>query len=242
MAAPHVAGIAALVVGPAYPPRRGGGYPGRHGPQAQAGRVGQRAPHRRPLRRRDSGRRGCPEKGPQLARGGHPGVGRGSGAAGPGGVRRRERLGGAQAWVFVTALVLGACGFFFLPSLGVPAWLADSPIGTGTLESLAQLLGPAGQGNPLLWSALLPVSTVALLYGARSLRPALAGLAFGVAAGSVAPARTPPTFALVPSTSTGVARVNAFPGPPAWARLCTENRSWATAGRPYGIADRPALP
>jgi len=85
--------------GARHPPRRGGGYPGRHGPQAQAGRVGQRAPHRRPLRRRDSGRRGCPEKGPQLARGGHPGVGRGSGAAGPGRgaparkARRRPGLG-----------------------------------------------------------------------------------------------------------------------------------------------------
>jgi len=32
-----------------------------------------------------------------------------------------------------------------------------------------------------LWSALLPLAAVALLFGSRSLRPTLAGLAFGVA-------------------------------------------------------------
>jgi hypothetical protein len=51
------------------------------------------------------------------------------------------------------------------------------------MESLSLLIGPAGQGNPLLWSALFPLGAVALLYGVRSLRPALAGLAFGVAGG-----------------------------------------------------------
>jgi hypothetical protein len=35
----------------------------------------------------------------------------------------------------------------------------------------------------LLWSALFPIGAVALLYGVRFLRPALSGLAFGVAGG-----------------------------------------------------------
>jgi serine protease len=95
--------------------------------------------------------------------------------------RRREKLGGARSWNFAGALVLGSSGLFFLPALAAPGWLADSPLGCGVLGSTALLLGPAGQGNPLLWSALLPVAAVGLLYRPLSLRPALAGLAFGVA-------------------------------------------------------------
>jgi len=105
------------------------------------------------------------------------------GLLGLGGVRRRERLAGARVWAFAGALVFGASGLFFLPWLGTPAWLAESPLSTGALESLASLLGPAGQGNPLLWSALLPLGAMAFLFSVRSLRPALAGLAFGVAGG-----------------------------------------------------------
>ena len=107
------------------------------------------------------------------------GLGAGLGLLSLCGMRRREKLGGGRTWTFAGALMLGASGLFFLP--GMPTGLADSPIGAGALSSLALLLGPSGQGNPLLWSALLPVAAVALLYGVRCLRPTLAGLAFGVA-------------------------------------------------------------
>jgi serine protease len=184
MAAPHVAGIAALVVGA-----------GVTRPEAVEALLVDTARKPKPISSA-SGRRIDDHYGAGIAdaaaavtkaRGSRGvaslGLGASLGLLGLCGLRRRERFGGAQVWVFAAALMLGASGLFFLPSLGAPAWLADSPIGTGTLESLALLLGPAGQGNPLLWSVLLPVAAVALLYGARSLRPALAGLSFGVAGG-----------------------------------------------------------
>ena len=182
MAAPHVAGIAALVIGA-----------GITRPEAVETVLVDTARRPKPVSAA-SGRRiddhygaGIADAAAALrkarsARGvASLGLGAALGLLGLCGVRRRERLGGAQAWTFAAAILLGASGLFFLPSLGAPAWLADSPIGSGTLESTALLLGPAGQGNPLLWSALLPVSAVALLFGVRSLRPMLAGLAFGMA-------------------------------------------------------------
>ena len=184
MAAPHVSGIAALIVGA-----------GVTRPDAVQAVLVDTARKPKPVSS-TSGRRIDDHYGAgivdaraalQKARGGRGAASLGLGAAlallGLGGIRRRERLGGARAWAFASALVLGASGLFFLPSLGTPAWLAESPIGEGALESLASLLGPAGQGNPLLWSALLPLVAVALLFGVRSLRPSLAGLAFGVAGG-----------------------------------------------------------
>jgi serine protease len=184
MAAPHVAGIAALVVGA-----------GVTRPDAVRAVLVDTARRPKPASSASSRRiddhygAGIADARAALqkARGSRGvaslGLGTALGLLGLGGIRRRERLAGARAWAFAGALVLGASGLFFLPSLGTPAWLADSPISTGALESLAFLLGPAGQGNPLLWSALFPLGAVALLYSVCSLRPALAGLAFGVAGG-----------------------------------------------------------
>jgi serine protease len=184
MAAPHVAGIAALVVGA-----------GVTRPDAVQAVLVDTARKPKPVSSA-GGRRIDDHYGAgiadaqaalQKARGSRGvaslGLATALGLLGLGGMRRREKLGGARAWGFAGALVLGASGLFFLPSLPTPAWLADSPIGTGALESLAFLLGPASQGNPLLWSALFPFGAVALLYSVGSLRPALAGLAFGVAGG-----------------------------------------------------------
>jgi len=182
MAAPHVAGIAALVVGA-----------GVTRPEAVDAILVDTARKPKPVASA-SGRRIDDHYGAGIAdaeaalrkarssRGaGSLGLGAGLGLLGLFGMRRREKLGGVRTWTFAGALVLGASGLFFLP--GMPAWLAESPIGAGALGSVAFLLGPAGQGNPLLWSALLPIGTVALFYGVRSLRSALAGLAFGVAGG-----------------------------------------------------------
>jgi serine protease len=73
---------------------------------------------------------------------------------------RRRRLGIGVGAGFVAALVAGAVG---LP------------------EGLSLALGSSAFGNPLLFSAAIPLLGVAVLYGVARLRPALAGLAFGVA-------------------------------------------------------------
>jgi serine protease len=182
MAAPHVAGVAALVVGA-----------GVTRPDAVETVLVDTARKPKPMTSTD-GRRindhygaGIADAGAALrkARSTRGAASLGLGAAlallGLAGVRRREKLLGAQPWAFAGALVLGASGLFFLPFLHAPIWLSESPLGTGAIESLALLLGPAGQGNPLLWSALLPLAAVGLLYRPRFLHPALAGLGFGVA-------------------------------------------------------------
>jgi hypothetical protein len=78
--------------------------------------------------------------------------------------------------------VAGSCGLFLLPFAlpGAGSGVLSLLTG-GLLGGTAALLGPAWAGNPLLWSALLPLGFTALLYGVRRLRPALAGLGFGVA-------------------------------------------------------------
>ena len=42
-------------------------------------------------------------------------------------------------------------------------------------------LGASAYGNPLLWSAVVPMALIVLLYGFPRLRPALAGFGFGIA-------------------------------------------------------------
>lgn len=95
--------------------------------------------------------------------------------------RSVERLGVP----FVAALVMGSSGLFVLPFL-MPAGLTDST-GTGWFAALSSGVLDAAStwgvlhGNPLLWSALLPVGLVAVGYGPRRMRGALAGLSFGMA-------------------------------------------------------------
>jgi serine protease len=79
---------------------------------------------------------------------------------------------------FVTALVVGSSGLFALPFV-VPGQHATlSLLSEGAPLALSSLLGA---GNPLVWSAALPLGLVVLLYGVRKARPTLAGLAFGFA-------------------------------------------------------------
>jgi len=97
-------------------------------------------------------------------------------------MRRRgsgiERLGPG----FLAALVAGSSGLFFLPGLLPQSWThvhgVGSALANGYTETVA---GALGGGNPLVYSALLPLALTALLYGVRKLRPALAGFGFGVA-------------------------------------------------------------
>lgn len=101
-------------------------------------------------------------------------------------VRRRGLLGVALGPSYLAGVVMGASGLFFLPYLG--AWLGSIealPFGDVLTRGLPSwdlaLFGPAGHGNVLFFSALIPMALVTGLYGARRLRAPLAGLAAGVA-------------------------------------------------------------
>jgi serine protease len=106
-------------------------------------------------------------------------------------VSRRGRLAGGvvPGAGFIAALVVGSSGLFFMPALLSFLWRGGltqgNPIidlaSTGLLDAADGLLPVAFRGNPLLWSALLPVGLTGLLYGAGRLRGALAGFGFGVA-------------------------------------------------------------
>ncbi len=94
--------------------------------------------------------------------------------------RLRRRGGGAVALGLggVVALVMGSSGLFFLPQLGLP----HLTMLTQGLPAWDLAFGAAHHGNPLLYSALIPVLATLLLYSKKGLRGALAGLAIGVGA------------------------------------------------------------
>ncbi len=100
-----------------------------------------------------------------------------------GSVRRRGALGIKLGPGYLAGVAVGASGLFFLPYLG---GVASLPV----LETLSRgvpswdlaVLGPAGHGNGLFFSALIPFGLIAALYGVRRLRGPLAGLAIGVGA------------------------------------------------------------
>jgi len=84
---------------------------------------------------------------------------------------------------YLLGVVIGASGLFFLP------WISASATSLPGMEALTRglpswdlsLLGPSGHGNALFFSALVPFALLAALYGVTKLRAPLAGLAAGVA-------------------------------------------------------------
>jgi serine protease len=85
---------------------------------------------------------------------------------------------------YLAGVVLGASGLFFLPYI-VPSVATLPVIGaltTGLPSWDLALLGPLGHGNALFFSALVPLVALAVGYGVPKLRAPLAGLAVGVAA------------------------------------------------------------
>jgi serine protease len=189
MAAPHVAGVAALIVGA-----------GVTDPDAVEDLLKDTA-------RKPKGQAAwTPTKGPENRYGagivdasaavkkaqlGQGGASLGVGAALAGllllGLRRKALLAAGLGVGGVVALVLAAGGLFFLPALGVPVGsLPGATVLTGGLPALDQaVLGAAGHGNPLLYSAIAPLLAVLVLYGKKNLRGLLAGLAIGWAANLV---------------------------------------------------------
>ena len=94
---------------------------------------------------------------------------------------RVERLGLG----FVAALLAGSSGLFFLRGLVPESWsglhAAAGALSAGFPDAANGLLAVTGQGNPIIWSAVVPLALTMLLYGSRRLRPLVAGFGFGVA-------------------------------------------------------------
>lgn len=109
---------------------------------------------------------------------------------------RRKGLGVKLGPSYIAGVVLGASGLFFLPYIA-PS-LSSAPVVETLTRGLPSwdlaLLGPMGHGNALFFSALVPLGLLALGYGVPKLRAPLAGLAIGVAAHLA-------FFAVVPMTS-----------------------------------------
>jgi serine protease len=97
---------------------------------------------------------------------------------------RRRGLGVKVGPSLLGGVLLGASGLFFLPYLA-PA-LSSAPILHALTHGLPSwdlsLLGPSGHGNALFFSALVPMTLLAIGYGVPKLRGFLAGVAVGVAA------------------------------------------------------------
>lgn len=192
MASPHVAGVAALLVG------AGITQPDAvetlllttaRVPKSQAGKAtqGQRID--------DHYGAGIVDADAALARaragreGGALALGATLALAMTGSLRRRHRLARGGRLKLVAGLVLGSSGLFVLPGvlgflgLATPAVLAPltSGLPLGLSTWLGAVLGRSGHGNPLLMSAALPVLAIALGYGIKMWRPALAGFALGTA-------------------------------------------------------------
>ncbi|HVV86876.1 MAG TPA: S8 family peptidase [Kofleriaceae bacterium] len=97
---------------------------------------------------------------------------------------RRRKLGAPIGAGFFGAAVLGAGGLFFLPWLagGLSSWWGVEALTRGLPSLDISLLGPLSHGNPLFMSALLPLGLIAVAGGVARWRGVLAGLAVGVGA------------------------------------------------------------
>ncbi|HEY2903415.1 MAG TPA: S8 family serine peptidase [Polyangia bacterium] len=97
-------------------------------------------------------------------------------------LRRRGRPTDTLGLGFVAALVAGSSGLFLLPFFfSGTAHPVVSILSAGFTMNISNLLGPTAYGNPLLWSAIAPLVLTVLFYGASRLRPLLAGFGFGIA-------------------------------------------------------------
>ncbi|MCA9669114.1 MAG: peptidase S8 [Myxococcales bacterium] len=80
-------------------------------------------------------------------------------------------------------LLVGSAGLFFLPALGVALPGTAGQILTNGVPSWdIGLFGAAAHGNPLFFSALLPLALAVVGFGVRRLRGLIFGLSVGVAA------------------------------------------------------------
>jgi serine protease len=98
-------------------------------------------------------------------------------------LRRRGILGVKLGAGYLGGVLMGASGLFFLPYVAGAAssWPVVAALTRGLPSWDIGLLGPASHGNALFFSALIPFALLVALFGVRHLRAPLAGLALGVA-------------------------------------------------------------
>ena len=98
--------------------------------------------------------------------------------------RRNGGLGVKLGWTYLTGVLVGASGLFFLPYLApeVSSWPVVGALTQGLPSWDLSLFGHDGHGNALFFSALIPLGLLALAYGVPKLRAPVAGVAIGVAA------------------------------------------------------------
>ncbi len=98
-------------------------------------------------------------------------------------VRKRGLLAVKLGAGYLAGVMVGASGLFFLPYFAGAAssWPGVEMLTRGLPSWDLAVLGPLGHGNALFFSALIPLGLVGLLYGVHRLRAPLAGLAVGVA-------------------------------------------------------------
>jgi serine protease len=99
-------------------------------------------------------------------------------------VRRTGKLAAKLGPSYFLGALFGASGLFFLPYLapGVSSLPVVHALTHGLPSWDLSLFGPAGHGSLLFFSALVPVLGLAIGYGSPRLRIALAGLSVGIAA------------------------------------------------------------
>jgi serine protease len=176
MASPHVAGVAALIIGA-----------GVTDPDAveKVLKDTARAPKMKPKDEANRYGAGIVDaaaavKKAQLAFGGTElGLAASLGALLLLALRRKNALGlGFGGW---TTLALSSSGLFFLGALGLGGLPGATLLGGG-FPALDYVFGAAAHGNLLFYSAFFPVLATVLLYGRPKLRGILAGFAVGVGA------------------------------------------------------------
>jgi len=100
-----------------------------------------------------------------------------------GSLKRRDMFGLKLGGGYAAGVTVGASGLFFLPYIfgGASSWPVVEMLTRGLPSWDIALLGPLAHGNALFFSALLPLAAVFVCLSIKPLRAVLAGLCAGVA-------------------------------------------------------------
>jgi hypothetical protein len=125
---------------------------------------------------------------------------------------RRRGLGVKLGPSYLMGVIVGASGLFFLPSIapGVSSLPVIHAMTHGLPSWDMSVLGVAGHGNVLFFSALVPLLLLAIGYSVPRLRGVLAGVAIGVGAHLAFFAAVPMVHVSVLGLSTAWLALNAL--------------------------------